>query len=207
MQRRAVEEEHSPAAEGPFVGVVGAAIFVVSMPWLAWAGRWRGVLLGLVLFAVGSATSDVMNPDNFDFRILGNELLLVGMILGLFLAFGSAVDRLFLVLGRSIPLAGDRRRGVDAVFGAISAAGLLVGVAIVPALFTQAACDCDPPLAASLSLAGMGLGTILWWTSALVPSGATRLRSAAGVIGYAGLIGVLVFGLSRAVSDAIEIIG
>jgi hypothetical protein len=191
---------------GIFVGVVGATIFVASMPWLAWAGRWRGVLLGFVLFGAGSASSDVMNPDNFDFRILRNGPLLVGLIVGLLLAFGVVVDRFFVVLGRSIPQAGHRRR-VDGVFVAITALGLVVGLSILPILFTEAFCDCDPPLAASWSTIVMGIGTILWWTSALVAGAATRLRSAAGVLGYAGLVGVLVFGLSRAVSDAIEIMG
>lgn len=191
---------------GVFVGVLGAALLVASMPWLAWAGRWRGVLLGVVLFAAGSATSDVMNPDNFDFRILRNGPLLVGLILGLFLAFGVVIDRFFVVFGSSIPPAGGRR-GVDGVFFAIAALGLVIALSILPILFTEEFCDCDPPLAASWSVIVMGVGTVLWWTSALVTGAAARLRSAAGLLGYTGLIGVLLFGLTRAISDAIEIIG
>ena len=195
-------------AVGTFAGIVGAVIFVASMPWLAWAGQWRGVLLGFVLFGAGSATSDVMNPDNFDFRILSNGPLLIGLIVGLFVAFGVVVDRLFVVLGHAIPQAGDYGHGVDGVFFAIAALGLAIGLSILPILFTEAFCDCDPPLAASWSMIVMGIGTIVWWTSALITGAATRLlRSAAGVLGYAGLVGVLVFGLGRAVSDAIEIIG
>ena len=29
---------------GIFVGVIGAVVYVVSIPWLSWAGRWRGLL-------------------------------------------------------------------------------------------------------------------------------------------------------------------
>lgn len=195
-------------AIGFFAGIVGAVIFVASMPWLAWAGRSRGVLLGFVLFGAGSATSDVMNPDNFDFRILSNGPLLIGLIVGLFVAFGVVVDRLFIVLGHAIPQAGGYGRRVDGLFFAITALGIAIGLSILPILFTEAFCDCAPPLAASWSMIVMGIGTILWWTSALVAGAATRLlRSAAGGLGYTGLVGVLVFGLSRAVSDAAEIIG
>ena len=129
------------------------------------------------------------------------------LILGLFLAFGVVIDRFFVVLGRRIPQPGGHWRGVDGVFFAIAALGLAIGLAIMPVLFTEEFCDCDPPLAASWSVIVMGVGTVLWWTSALVTGAATRLRSAAGVLGYAGLVGVLLFGLDRAVADAIEIIG
>ena len=80
---------------GVFVGVVGAALYLIFRPWLSWTGRWRGVAVGVVLFAAGSATSDVMNPDNFDFLILGNSLLLVALIASLFLAFGFMIDAVF----------------------------------------------------------------------------------------------------------------
>lgn len=192
---------------GIFVGVIGAAIYLASVPWLSWAGRWRGLLAGVVLLAAGSATSDVMNPDNFDFFILRNGTLLVGMILVLFLAFGVGVDWMFRVLDRGIPDVADRWRGVDGGFIAITAIGLLLVLAMIPALFTPAFCDCEPPLVASWSIVVMGVGTVLWWASALIGSPRTWVRSAAGAIGYVGLTGVLVSGLVRAVSDAVEIIG
>lgn len=111
---------------GIFVGVVGAAIYLASAPWLSWARRWRGLVAGVVLFAAGSATSDVMNPDNFDFVILDNEALLVAMIVGLFLAFGVFIDWVFRVLGRRTQKVGDRWRAVDGVYIAIAALGFLL---------------------------------------------------------------------------------
>jgi hypothetical protein len=51
-----------------------------------------------------------------------------------------------------------------------------------------------------------GLGTLMWWATALfsvMPSG-SRIVSA--VLGYTGVVGVLLFGLFRAISDVIEII-
>jgi hypothetical protein len=48
---------------------------------------------------------------------------------------------------------------------------------------------------------------VLWWATALFSSMPTGSRRVAAVLGYAGLAGVLAFGLFRAFSDAIEIIG
>ena len=58
---------------GIAAGITGAVLYAVFRPWLAWAGRFRGVAFGVVLFAAGSATSDVLNPDNPDFFIVGNK--------------------------------------------------------------------------------------------------------------------------------------
>jgi hypothetical protein len=192
---------------GIFVGVIGAVIYVASIPWLSWAGRWRGLLFGILLFAIGSAISDVMNPDNFDFFILKNEVLLVGLIVLLFLGFGIVLDWMVRVLDRRIRDVGERWGVSDGVFIAIALVGLMLGVAILPVFFTSEACDCEPPLGASWSMIVMGVGTVLWWASALISGSADRLRTGSGVLGSIGLAGMAVFGLIRAVSDAIEIIG
>ena len=97
---------------GVFVGVVGAALYLIFRPWLSWTGRWRGAAVGVVLFAAGSATSDVMNPDNFDFLILGNSLLLVALIASLFLAFGFMINGLFRFLDTRLPGEGEGWRAV-----------------------------------------------------------------------------------------------
>lgn len=50
------------------------------------------------------------------------------------------------------------------------------------------------------------VGTITWWVSRLATRSPRWLNNAAAVIGYVGTVGVLVFGLIRALSDAAEII-
>jgi hypothetical protein len=95
----------------------------------------------------------------------------------------------------------------DGVFIAIALVGLMLGVALLPVFFTREACDCEPPLGASWSMVVMAAGTVLWWASALISGSADRLRTGSGVLGYIGLAGMAVFGLIRAVSDAVEIIG
>jgi hypothetical protein len=192
---------------GIFTGIAGAILFVVFAPWLSWARHWRGFLFGVVLFGAASATSDIMNPDNIDFRILKNPVLLVSAIFVLFLVFGLVMDSSFRFLDRRLPRTEGRGGIIAAPYVTLALVGLLVFVVFMPLFFTEGACDCEPPVFASSSIVLAGLGTVLWWATALFSSIPTASRRVAAVLGYAGLAGVLAFGLFRAFSDAIEIIG
>ena len=72
-------------------------------------------------------------------------------------------------------------------------------------LFTEASCDCDPPILASTSVVIAGFGTLLWWVMGIRPQW-SRMSVLARVLGFAGLSGAVVFGLTRAISDAVEVI-
>jgi hypothetical protein len=192
---------------GVFVGIVGAALYLVFRPWMSWIGRWRGAAFGVVLFAVGSATSDVMNPDNPDFFILGNSMLLVVLIAGLFLAFGLVVDAAFGFLDTWLPGEEEGGRAVGVVYAVISGVGLIAVVGLPFVIFVDdSACSCGPPVIASWSVAVAGIGTLAWWIATLIPRSPRWLRASAAVFGYGGTVAVLVFGLVRAVSDAADII-
>lgn len=185
---------------GVLFGILGAALYTVFRPWLAWAGRFRGVMFGIVLFAVGSASSDVMNPDNFDFVILGNGLIDVLLIVALFLAFGIVMEEVHRALDRRVP--GDPGRG-SIVFAAISLFGLLLAAPLViTVMFGDSGCDCDPPILAAWLTAVAAVGTVLWWLS----SRHSRAGFPARLAGYLGLFGATGVGLARAISDAAEII-
>ena len=189
---------------GVFAGIVGAALYVVFRPWLSWAGPWRGVAFGIVLFAVGSATSDVMNPDNFDFVILGNEVLIVAMIVALFVGFGALIDPLAGWLDRRLPAAASSpvRSGSYGVFALL---GVVFGAAaLVTSIFTGSACDCDPPIVVSIFVAVAAAGTLAWFASAF--SGSARLPSIARALGLVGLAGATAAGLLRAAADAATIL-
>lgn len=187
---------------GLFVGAVGAVLYVIFRPWLHRAGKWRGAAFGVVLFGIGSATSDVLNPDNIDFQILGNPLLLVAMIFGLFVAFGILLDWLFGVLNLRMP--DDGRPTARVVYTVLALLGLGLAVLLVPfTLFTDQACDCQPPLIASSFVLVTGAGTAVRWWNGLHEQ---KYRPVARMLGLIGLGGTLVFGLIRAVSDAIDII-
>ena len=188
---------------GILTGLFGAVFYVVLFPWLTWAGTWRGVAFGVTMFAAASATSDIMNTDNIDFFILKNEPILVGVIFLLFIGFGVVVDWMYRVIDRYAP---EPTRAVNVVYYVFSALGLIfVGGAFV-ALFTGDFCDCEPTRGVAWSMTIAALGTITWWVSRLATRSPKWLNNAAAVIGYVGTVGVLVFGLIRALSDAAEII-
>lgn len=190
---------------GIFAGIVGAALYVVFRPWLSWAGPWRGVAFGIVLFAVGSATSDVMNPDNFDFVILGNKVLIVAMIVALFVGFGALIDPLARWLDGRLPQAAPARI-FSAWYGVFAILGVVLGTsALVSSMFTRSACDCDPPIAASIFIAVAAAGTLAWFASAF--SRSARLPSVARILGFVGLAGATAAGLVRAIGDATAILG
>lgn len=184
---------------GLFVGIIGAVLYVVFRPWLAWTGRARGLVFGAVLFALGSAASDVMNPDNVDFFILGNDVVNVLAIATLFLVFGVVLEEVHRALDRAIP----ERRSTTVVWVVVVGFGLVLGLPLVVfTMFTSEGCGCDPPILASTSAVVAGLGTLLW-----LGSGRRRsLRLPAQVLGYGGVLGALGFGLARALSDAAEIL-
>ncbi|MEX0826183.1 MAG: hypothetical protein WD184_05475 [Acidimicrobiia bacterium] len=185
---------------GIFAGIIGALLYAIFRPWLSWAGRFRGLVFGVVLFAFGSASSDVMNPDNVDFLILGNDLINVVMIVALFLAFGVVIEEIHRALDRRVAPSGDRMRIGLVLF---AATGALLSIPLTITTMFGDGCDCGPPIVAAWFTILAGVGTVLWWVSSR--RGAARLP--AQVLGYAGLIGTTAFGLVRAISDAAEIIG
>lgn len=186
-------------------GLVGAAWFVIFGPWLGWAGRWRGTMFGVLLFALASATSDVLNPDNVDFLILGNGPLLVASIAALFVGFGLLIEPVASWLDRRMPVAGAGHPIASAAYATTSALGVLLGGGLlVQALFTTNFCSCDPPITAAVGTAAAAVGTALWMASGIrnVPN---WVPSVARVLGIAGLL-VATAGLVRALGDAASVV-
>ena len=70
---------------GIFGGVIGAIAYLISEPWLEWTGRWHAPAFALVLLA--TASKGVLEPENIDFPLLGNEELNVAMFIALFVGF------------------------------------------------------------------------------------------------------------------------
>lgn len=186
-------------------GLVGAAWFVIFRPWLGWAGRWRGAAFGVLLFALASATSDVLNPENVDFRILGNGPVIVISIAALFVGFGLLIEPVASRLERRLPVAGAGHPVASAVYAVTSTLGVLLGGALLfQALFTTNLCSCDPPITAAVGTVAAAVGTALWMASGIrdVP---TWVPSVARILGIAGLA-VATAGLVRALGDAFSVV-
>jgi hypothetical protein len=194
---------------GILTGVIGAAVYLVLRPWLAWAGRWRGLVLGVVLFSFGSATSDIMNPDNIDFFILRNSELLVVLIFGLFLAFGVVTDTMFSYLDARLPGNQGHTKGLTAMYAVVSVVGFLMVIAPGSAMFGGGAelCDCESPMRVNLSLVVVSFATLVFWVASIAKRPMPWLLNASALLGYLGTIGIVVFGLIRAISDAVDIVG
>ncbi len=191
---------------GFFAGIAGAVFYAAFRPWLGWAGKWRGAIFGVVLFAIGSATSDVLNPDNIDFIVLGNGALLVSLIVALFIGYGVMIEWLFKVLDRRMPLVESANTLFKTEYVGTAIIGLLAAVGFVGfSLFSTQGCDCDPPLLASTFVVIVAVGTLLWWASGIWRS-QSWAASLAPILGFLGLVGATVFGLWRAVSDSVDII-
>ena len=194
---------------GVLAGLIGAVLYVVFQPWLYRAGRFRGIAFGVVLFAVVSATSSVLDPDNIDFAILGNSLFLVLLIFALFLGFGLMIDWVYDGLAGRMPSGDDSHRLASVLFGALALFGLVIASSVVvPGLLFDngSFCDCEHPILVSVFVVVAMAGTVLWWASGF-SSRASRLETAGRILGFIGLAGATSFGLIRAISDALEVIG
>jgi protein-S-isoprenylcysteine O-methyltransferase Ste14 len=159
-----------------------------------------------VLFALASASSDVMNPDNIDFLLIRNGALMVALIFALFVAFGVAMEATVRALDRRLP-AGETGSRARAAYAAIAAIGLALVALILPlALFSSGFCSCDPPIVASAFALVAGAGTVLSWF-ARDRSATSSVMRVARALGYGGVAGTLAFGLARAIADASDIVG
>lgn len=191
---------------GIFVGLAASLFYLIFLPWLRWAGRFRGVAYGVTLFAIGSATSDIMNPDNIDFFILGNGGLLVGLVFGLFVVFGVVQDVLFRIADGTMPGEEEGWRNIGVLYAVISTVGLVAALPILAGLFNpEGLCDCEPPWVANTGVFIAFLGTAMLWIVSLFKS-PRPMRITAAIIGYGGTIVAIAAGLARAVSDARAII-
>lgn len=192
---------------GTLAGVAGAFFYATFRPWLRWAGPFRGVAFAVVLFAVTSASSDLLNPDNPDFLFLQSSGLIVVMIMVLYLAYGVSTDLLARALEAQIPLA-DRAGNGDAVAQSliVGLGAVITGLFAVSAMFTQSSCDCDPPLIVGAFTMLAGVAAVAWWSSGFVAR-LSWLRAPSFVVGFVALAGSVGFGLARAISDIDELLG
>lgn len=194
---------------GLFSGVFGAAAYVITEPWLSWAGRLRGLLFGILLIAAASGVA--LNPDNIDFGLVGSERLVVGMFLGLFVLYGVLLVELSLLLEPLIPKTAHSdeihtHTPTTHGFGAhrTIVTGVGVGIAalvIVLAVFYEGVCDCEPRYVTEFFIAGTGAATVGLWLSRFEIQFARRWVSAIQFAGYLCLAGVAASGTVRAVHD------
>ena len=170
-----------------FVGVLGGAFgaiaYVISEPWLAWAGRWRGLVFGLGLLAVGSTRA--FDPENLDFALIENERVIVAMLVALYVLFGLLLVLVHSVLDRLLPPVDAD--GSIVGYALIDAFGLLLLAPFVASFFVADVCGCDPPRLTGLFVIATAGATALLWFSHVSERITSRLVAVVVLGGYAAL--------------------
>lgn len=127
---------------GATLGMTGGLVYVALRPWLAAAGRWRGLACGAVLLA--TIRAGTIDARNIDFTHFGVPALNVALFAALPLAFGLLVAPLADGLDRRVPTptrarvaglggAGGPGLVLLAILAAALLPGLLIGIAAAPA--------------------------------------------------------------------------
>jgi hypothetical protein len=192
---------------GLFAGGIGAILYLMSEPWLAWAGKWHGVVFGAFLLAVSSATSDALDPNNLDFDLLGNKAFIVAMFVVLFLAYGGLLawlsDRLE---DRARPPDPDRPMQSATGYLLLTAVGAILFVPTTLLLFLSAeSCGCDPPRVVPVFLFGMAVATVLLWVTRYT-NRLTSWTRGIKVFGFGMILGAAATGAVRAIRDIASIV-
>ena len=190
---------------GILFGGMGAIAYLISENWLRWAGRWRHVLFGFFLLVIGSPI--VLDPTNFDFALVGNQGLVVGMFLAMFLLYGIPLAWLVEAFKRRFPGVNPREpeRSV-AGYLIIMSLGTLFLLLFVLILFVESVCGCEPNYITGVFLIGLGVATTTAWIiqlTAHLPSGLTFVTNAVAFVMFVGAVSA---GGVRAWSDITAIL-
>lgn len=188
---------------GILLGCVGAIAYIISENWLRWAGRLRSLLFGLFLLVIGAPITVV--SDNFDFLLVGNEGLVVGMFLALFLLYGMLLALLGDVFECHFPSVNPHQSERSVVgYMIILGLGTPFLLLFVLMLFVESVCGCKPNLIASAFLMGLGVATITARAAQLSTDLPSRLI--VKTVAYVLFVGTVAAGAVRTWSDIAAIV-
>jgi hypothetical protein len=181
---------------GLFAGLAAAVLLVIVDPWIEWAGLLRSVVFGCILFALGSRA--VIERDNQDFSILGNQAMNVAMFASLFIVFGLLVVWLRARLLRWLPPAEFGGEVTGPVYALLTAPGLVL-LLLIPLVVGGGGLQ-------MLLLVGLVVFTLasLGVDSGLVPAGLARPVDVGGHVLLAAIVSAAIVG---AIGDVAAIIG
>jgi hypothetical protein len=180
-------------------GAFGATMLVAMWPWLSrWPPHHRPLALGLFALAVGGV--DVIEPDNIDFPISGNEMISVLLLASLFILWGYAAIWFRSVFEKRF--ASDSRQWTI-VYAVIVVIGIPLYLGFLTILFDDV--DTNTPTVVAISVAVIYLSAIGLWALKVWANGAAITKTIR-TIGYAAIAVVLIVGLTKVVTDAITII-
>jgi hypothetical protein len=140
---------------GAFVGVLGAALYLLIRRWLLGPTWFRYLTIGLGTGAVGG--SFLLHSDGVDFRVLEPRWLAMALFVAVPALFGVAIGPAVEMISRRPMPDGWRRFAAPAVILAIGPAGIFPALVVAPGLFVYVAAqtpsnEASKPLPAVIGL-------------------------------------------------------
>jgi hypothetical protein len=178
-------------------GVLGGIFLVILWPWVSAWGRWRAIAVGGFVLAVGS--TEAIDPHNIDFFILGTRTFLIVLFVALFFAWSFLAVWIRDVFERLLP---RTSRASTIAYILVTLVGLLFLPVVPLTLFDSVS---DVPLVVGLSVMLVAFSTLAVWVARIWKIRGASMRAVRWA-GYGAFGATLVFGLFRAVSDALDII-
>ena len=180
-------------------GAFAATLLVAMWPWLSrWSPHLRPLALGAFALAVGGI--DVIEPENPDFFISGNEIFSVLLLASLFILWGYTAVWFRSVFERQF--ASDSRRWTIA-YAVIVVIGIPLYLGFPTTLFHQE--FNNTPMVVAISVVVLYLSAIGLWALRIWTKGAAITKTIR-TIGYVAIAFVLAVGLTKVFTDAITII-
>lgn len=122
---------------GAFVGVLGAALYLLIRPWLLGPTWFRYLTIGLGSGSVGG--SFLLHSDGVDFRVLEPGWLAMALFVAVPALFGVAIGPVVEMIERRTMPAGWQQFAAPAVILAIGPAGIIPALFVAPGLFVYVA--------------------------------------------------------------------
>ncbi len=122
---------------GAFVGLLGAALYLLIRHWLLGPHWFRYLTIGLGSGAVGG--SFLLHSDGVDFRVLQPSWLAMALFVAVPALFGMAIGPAVEMIARRPMPAGWQQFAAPAVILAIGPAGIIPALFVAPGLFVYVA--------------------------------------------------------------------
>lgn len=179
-------------------GAFGAVTMVAIWPWLSrWSTHIQSLVLGLFVLAVGGA--GVIEADNADFPIVGNEWLAVLLFAGLFILWGYTAVWLQRVFDRRFA---SESRPWTRIYGALTVIGIVLYLGLPTTLFDETS---KTPAVVAVSVVVLYLTAIGIWSLRIWPRN-TTVKRVLRTVGYTAIAVTLTFGLAHTASEAVNIL-
>jgi hypothetical protein len=141
---------------GLFAALVFGVVWVVISPWLPGSGVVRGLIAMPIAVALG--TFGLIDRENSDFVVLGNNPLVVASLIALIALTAPAMALVDGWFDRRLPYAASSQSRAGIVYALLTAVGVLFGGLItLQALVGRG----SQPLGLTIIL--VGLVTLAWW--------------------------------------------